>query len=181
MKKTNIAPLPVITLGHPTLRKIAREVKDPTAPEIQTFVAQLLASMRSFGGVGIAAPQVNRRERIMIIASAPGPFYPRAPKIKPVVLINPVLLKHSSKREKGWEGCGSFMGVRAKVSRFFWVDVTYTDMKGKQITRRLEGFLARIFQHELDHLNGIMFIDHVSMKDLVASEWLSSTVKKGKS
>ena len=178
-KKQNKRPiLKVITLGHPTLRKIAREVKSPLDPEIKIFAADLLASMKSFDGVGIAAPQVNRSIRMLVIASAPSPFYPKAPKMKPLVMINPSMLAHSGKMAKGWEGCGSLMGVRARISRYTVIDVEFIDLKGKIQRMHLVNFVARVFQHELDHLNGIMFTDHVSTGDLVASEWLSSTLKK---
>ena len=180
MKKSAKKILEVITLGHPILRRIAKKINDPTSPEIRTLAKGMLASMRSFKGVGIAAPQVNQSVRLIVIASTSTPFYPKAPKVKPLVMINPLLLNYSRATQKGWEGCGSLLGVRAKVSRYTWVDARFTDQKGKSHDMRLKGFLARVFQHELDHLNGIMFIDHVKMSDIVSSTWLSFTIKKKK-
>ena len=177
-KKQKRTILKVITLGHPTLRKVAKEVRNPLDPTIKIFADDLLASMKSFDGVGIAAPQVDRSIRMLIVASTPTPFYPKAPKMKPLVMINPSMLAHSGKMVKGWEGCGSLMGVRARISRYTAIDVEFTNLKGEIQRMHLKNFVARVFQHELDHLNGIMFIDHVGIGDLVASEWLSSTLKK---
>ena len=180
MKKTKAPILPVITLGHPTLRKIAKEVKNPLSPDIQEFIPSLVATINSFGGVGIAAPQVNRSLRIIVVASKPTPPYPNAPRMKPVVMINPIIFKRSVRLVKGWEGCGSLLGVRAKIKRYLWVGVAYLDTRGRLQNMHLRGLPARICQHEVDHLDGVMFVDGVAPANLVADQYLREVILKKK-
>jgi peptide deformylase len=178
MKKYIPKTLTVIGLGHPTLRKKAKEVKDLGDPKLVEFIQDLTLTIKSFKGVGIAAPQVDKSIRVLVIASSPSLVYPKAPRMKPLVMINPVMVGHSAKMVKGWEGCGSLLGVRAQIMRYVWTDVEFIDVKGKKASMHLKDFLARVFQHELDHLNGIMFIDHVPKSALVSDKWFQATVVK---
>ncbi len=180
MKKSKALILPVITLGHPTLRKVAKKVKNPLSSEIQEFIPSLVATINSFGGVGIAAPQVNRSLRIIVVASKPVPRYPNAPLMTPTVMINPVIAKRSSRLVKDWEGCGSLLGVRALIPRYVWIDVSYLDQGGRPQQVRLQDFPARIAQHEIDHLDGIMFVDGVASSKLVADQYFQEVILKKK-
>jgi peptide deformylase len=151
----------IIHLGHPTLRQKASRVIDPQSPEIQTLIDALLDMVKSANGVGIAAPQVDVSLQIMIIASRPNPRYPNAPTMEPIALINPAIISYSPEMEKGWEGCLSVPDFRGKVPRHQSITVEYTDRTGQLIQSTFTGFVARIFQHEYDHFQGLVFLDRL--------------------
>ncbi|NJP10609.1 MAG: peptide deformylase [Leptolyngbyaceae cyanobacterium RU_5_1] len=160
--------LQVIELGNPVLRQIAKPVLDITSNEIQMLIDNLLVTVKQANGVGIAAPQVGKSVRLFIVASRPNPRYPNAPEMEPTAMINPRILSHSSETEKGWEGCLSVPGMRGWVLRYRAIAVEYTGRDGKVHQQELTDFVARIFQHELDHLDGRVFLDRVeSTHDLV--------------
>jgi peptide deformylase len=112
--------------------------------------------------VGIAAPQVGESLRVIVVASRPGERYPQAPLVEPLVMVNPELLEASAETETGWEGCLSIPGMRGRVARHRAVRVRFSDLAGEVHELALEGFPARVFQHELDHLDGLVFLDRVS-------------------
>ncbi len=159
----------ILELGHPTLRKLAQPLAVADAATLLQTVAQLQQAMTEKGGVGIAAPQVGLSQRLIIVASQPTPRYPDAPKMQPTPMINPEIVQCAGPIEKGWEGCLSVPGLRGFVPRHARVRVRYTDIQGSEQQQDLEGFVARIVQHELDHLQGILFVDRVeSPADLVS-------------
>jgi peptide deformylase len=122
-------------------------------------------------GVGIAAPQVARSLRLFIVASHPNPRYPDAPMMPPSAVINPRILQVSEEMVKGWEGCLSVPNLRGFVPRHQWIEVDYCDRKGREIRQVFRDFVARIFQHEYDHLEGILFLDRLaSPADLYSEE-----------
>lgn len=151
----------IYQLGADVIRGIATEVEDIHAPEIQTLIDDLIFTCKSAKGVGIAAPQVNVAKTIVVIASMPSARYPDAPNMEPTALINPKILSHSSTLVKAWEGCLSLPGLRAKVPRYSEIEVAYTDREGLAQRVVYHDFVARIFQHEYDHLIGKVFIDRV--------------------
>ncbi len=158
----------VIELGHPVLRQIAQPVLNLEDGEIQRLIDDLLLTVQAANGVGIAAPQVAASYRLFIVASRPNPRYPNAPEMAPTAMINPRILAHSDTKVKGWEGCLSVPGIRGLVPRYQRIEVEYTTRDGKQHQREYSDFVARIFQHELDHLDGLVFLDRVeSSRDLV--------------
>ena len=160
--------LEVIELGNPILRQTAQFVEDVQSERIQTLVENLLVTVKEANGVGIAAPQVAQPDRLFIVASRPNLRYPTAPTMEPTAMINPSILAHSDKTVKGWEGCLSIPGIRGEVPRFQAIEVEYTGRDGKLYKQELTDFVARIFQHELNHLDGIVFIDRVdSTQDLI--------------
>ncbi len=160
--------LPIIQLGHPVLREVAAAIANPDSPEIQTLIDSLIQTLQASHGVGIAAPQVGQSCQLLIIASHPNPRYPDAPEMEPLPLINPHIISHSSEQAKGWEGCLSIPGLRALVPRFREVEVEFCDRTGKLQRRVFTDFVARIFQHEFDHLTGQVFVDRIeSTLDLV--------------
>jgi len=157
----------IAQLGDPVLRQVAPPVLDPQAPEVRRVVEQMLASALQANGVGIAAPQLSVSARIFIVASRPTLRYPDAPEMTPTPMVNPQLLGQSDEREPGWEGCLSVPGLRGIVLRSRAIEVAYRDLDGRYHRRELAGFVARIFQHELDHLDGALFVDRVaSTRDL---------------
>lgn len=164
----------VLTLGHPVLRLVAQPIKSPAAAAhdgpLQQLIAQMLDTMRAANGVGIAAPQLGHALRVLVVASRPNLRYPHAPSMAPVVMINPRLVATSDDMELGWEGCLSVPGVRGRVPRHRAVEVEYCDRYGQPQRQVWEGFVARIFQHEADHLEGKVFLDRVQAETDVISE-----------
>lgn len=163
--------LQVIELGHPVLRRVAQSVEEARREHLQPLMDQLIETTQQANGVGIAAPQVGTSERLFIVASRPTPRYPHAPVMEPTVMINPQILSHSLERVKDWEGCLSVPGVRGLVPRYRAIAVEYTGRDGQRYQQELTDFVARIFQHELDHLDGILFVDRVeSTEDLITEQ-----------
>lgn len=161
--------LPIAHLGHNILRIKASKVEDINDNDFLKLLADMMATVKDAKGLGIAAPQVYSSKRVFIMASKPSPRYPNAPEIKPFVVINPVILNYSDEKTKAWEGCLSIPGIRGYVPRNKSITVEYTSEKGESIVQNLEGFVARIFQHEYDHLNGIVFLDQLeNTKDIIS-------------
>ncbi|PMB47704.1 peptide deformylase [Fischerella thermalis CCMEE 5205] len=156
-----MAPLPIIQLGNSILRQKATEVEDIQDETIQKLIDDLMATVTEANGVGIAAPQVAQSYRVMIVASRPNPRYPHAPHMEPTAMINPRIIAHSSTMIKDWEGCLSIPGIRGLVPRYEAIEVEYTDRNGKIQRQLLTNFVARIFQHEYDHFDGIVFLDRL--------------------
>jgi peptide deformylase len=131
----------------------------------------MLATLSDANGVGIAGPQVYEPAMIFIVASRPNPRYPDAPLMEPEVVINPAIIERSSELEKGWEGCLSIPGIRGNVPRHQRIRARYQTLDGVEVEREFTGFVARIFQHEDDHLRGIVFLDRLeSTRDVVSEK-----------
>lgn len=163
--------LEIIQLGHPVLRSQAQNVDNIHSPQVQKLIDNLLATVIAANGVGIAAPQVASRDRLFIVASRPNPRYPNAPQMQPTAMINPQILANSSELVTGWEGCLSIPGIRGLVPRYQAIEVEYSDRTGKLHKQQLTDFVARIFQHELDHLDGIVFVDRLkSTQNLITEQ-----------
>ncbi len=161
----------IVTLGHPILRQAASPIIHIGTNQVQQLIDQLMATAEDADGVGIAAPQVGYPWQLLIIASRPNGRYPYAPTMEPTALINPRLVAHSDDRETGWEGCLSVPGLRGRVPRYRQVEVEYLDRWGNPRRQVWQDFVARIFQHEYDHLNGHVFLDRVeSDRDLIVEE-----------
>lgn len=153
--------LAITQLGQPVLRKKAKPVAKPASRRTLLLIRQMLKSMREADGVGIAAPQVGKSLRIFIVAPQPNTRYPHAPSIPPIAMINPVLKSHSKNRIVDWEGCLSIPGIRGRVPRYKRIEIEFTLPSGERRSAVLTNFIARIFQHELDHINGMVFLDRV--------------------
>jgi peptide deformylase len=160
----------VITVGNPVLRQVAMPVADVGDPQLQRLIEDLILTAREANGVGIAAPQVACSERLFIVASRPNLRYPNAPLMAPTAMLNPRLVAHGETQVAGWEGCLSVPGMRGLVPRYDRIDVAYIGQDGMAHRQELTDFVARIFQHELDHLDGIVFLDRVGGKDDLLSE-----------
>lgn len=159
----------IAQLGADVLRQQATAVQNIDAVEIQTIISDLFTTLANTKGVGIAAPQISASWRIMIIASRPSERYPHAPEMQPTLMINPAFEPQGEQQEKDWEGCLSIPGIRAKVPRFSKIKVAYTNTVGEVISQTLEGFVARVFQHEYDHLEGRVYLDRVeNNQDIIA-------------
>lgn len=125
------------------------------------FIDAMFDTMNAKSGVGIAAPQVYLSKRIIIVASRPNQRYPDALEMQPMVMINPEIIFYSDLVILGEEGCLSVSNQRAHVARAKSIRVRYFNLDGKQFEDDFNGFPARIIQHEVDHLNGILFVDRV--------------------
>jgi peptide deformylase len=158
-KMSNIRQISEI--GSAVLRQRAAEIAWIADPEIDRSIDDLIATVVAANGVGIAAPQVGLSVRLFIVASRPSPRYPHAPTMEPTPTIDPQILDRSTELVSDWEGCLSVPGTRGLVPRHETVEVAYFNKYGERIQQELTGFVARIFQHELDHLDGILFPDRV--------------------
>jgi peptide deformylase len=163
--------LAISQLGDPVLRRVAQPVYSVHDDSIQTLIDQLLVILTQSNGVGIAAPQVAAPYRLIIVASRPNVRYPNAPLMEPTVMINPQLVSHSSEVVKDWEGCLSVPGIRGLIPRYRSVEVEYISREGRLMRQELTDFVARIFQHELDHLNGLVFLDRLeTVQDVITDQ-----------
>lgn len=151
----------IAQLGAEVLRLQAEAVTDVHGVEIRRIIEVMRSTLASTHGVGIAAPQISESKQIIIIASRPTPRYPSAPLMEPTVMINPSFFPLSETREKDWEGCLSIPGIRALVPRYRDISVRYIDQQGDNVESEFSGFVARIFQHEFDHLEGKTYLDRV--------------------
>jgi peptide deformylase len=157
--------LPIRVMGDPVLRQEAREVtpEELGGPEVQTLIDDMIETMRDANGAGLAAPQVGVPLRIAVIEVRPGnPRYPYKPAIPLTVVVNPELTPLDEAKFATNEGCLSMPNVRGDLERFENVGVRYLDRDGEahEVTRR--GLTAGTFQHEIDHLDGILFVDRMA-------------------
>jgi len=153
--------LEISQLGSPVIRTMTQHVSEIDTPEIQTLIDDMIFTCNAAKGMGIAAPQVGHSLSILIMASMPNKRYPYAPIMEPTPLINPQVLSISDECVKDWEGCLSLPGIRARVPRHTQIEVSYFDRMGTKQHTVFKDFLARLFQHEYDHLMGTVFIDRV--------------------
>lgn len=161
----------IAQLGQPVLRGVTGNVADTSDAALQALIEDMLATMTESDGVGIAAPQVFEPISLFIIAPKPNLRYPDAPRMEPMVMINPEILWLSEEKEKGWEGCLSIPGLRGLVPRHKRIGVRYLTRAGELREEQYADFPARVFQHEFDHVQGVLFIDRVeSMLELVAEK-----------
>jgi peptide deformylase len=159
--------LQISHLGHPVLREICAPIEDVTAPAVQDLIDDMIATCLEANGVGIAAPQVYQPLRLFIVASRPNARYPSAPLMEPTAMLNPNFTPVGDDMEEDWEGCLSIPGLRGRVPRHAIIDISFTDRYGKPQDMRLEGFVARIFQHEYDHIEGRVFTDRADPASFV--------------
>ncbi|MEO1429413.1 MAG: peptide deformylase [Cyanobacteria bacterium J06632_19] len=162
--------LSIIELGNPILRRKAEPVNNIQEQSIQKLIDDLLKTVMDANGVGIAAPQVAQSYRVFIVASRPNLRYPNAPLMDPTAMINPRIIDCSDEMVKGWEGCLSIPGIRGLVPRHRSIKVEYTDRYGNLNHQELTEFVARIFQHEYDHFEGLVFLDRVESTLDIATE-----------
>jgi peptide deformylase len=151
---------PVLKMGHPVLRQVALPV-ERFDQEIESLVADMDDTMRSLDGAGIAAPQIGVSLRVVIFEVQENPRYPHVAPVPYTVLVNPELTPLGDEEDEGWEGCLSVPGMRGLVPRFHKLRYRGFDVHGAPIDRTVEGFHARVVQHEVDHLDGILYPQRV--------------------
>ena len=154
---------PIVKFGNPVLEQEAETVTEFDTPELHKFIDDMFESMYAAKGVGLAAPQIGAARKIAVIDTSVG----EKPEDK-LVLINPKILKLEGK-QTGEEGCLSIPGFREQVSRAKRATIRAQDIKGQWYEKTGEDLLARAFQHEIDHLNGRLYIKHISAlkRDLI--------------
>ena len=160
-----MAVLKIAKLGNPVLRQIAKQVDlkqlaDPKG-ELQNFIDNMTDTMRHEGGVGLAAPQVNRSLQIVVVEYENNERYPGETSIPLKVWVNPVLSDYSEETALGWESCLSLIDFRGLVPRSTSVRLSAYDRDGKKVVKKVTGFEAVVLQHEFDHLNGKVFLDRI--------------------
>jgi peptide deformylase len=147
----------VLRMGDPRLLRVARSVTGFGTPELLELLSDMRDTMAHLNGAGLAAPQIGVDLRVVIFGCQSNPRYPDAPPIPETVLINPELTPFGDEEEEDWEGCLSVPGLRGWVPR--WKRLYYAgfDETGRRFERRVEGFHARVVQHECDHLEGVLY------------------------
>jgi peptide deformylase len=153
----------VATVGHPVLRQWATPVapEELSEPHTQALIDDLIDTMRYYHGAGLAAPQVMVSRRIVVIEVNSNPRYPYKPDIPLTVLVNPEIEALHDETFTNNEGCLSVPGLRGETNRFVRIGVQALDRHGHQVEREIKGLSAVTFQHEVDHLNGKLFVDRV--------------------
>ncbi len=153
--------LPIVAYGDPVLRKEAEEI-DADYPDLKELILDMYNTMYNAGGVGLAAPQIGKSIRLFIVDAAP--FEEDEPNLKNFkkVFINPIIIEEEGEEWKFNEGCLSIPGIREDVSRKPEITVEYFDEKFVLREEKFEGIAARIIQHEYDHIEGVLFVDHIN-------------------
>jgi peptide deformylase len=154
-----MAILKIARMGHPVLRGKAEEVTDPTAPEIRSLIADMAETLVDIGGAGLAAPQIHVPRRVVIFR-VPAERLSGRPEDQAqdlTAIINPIIEALGDEMELGWEGCLSVPGLKGAVPRFARIRYRGVAPDGTPIDRTVEGFHARVVQHECDHLDGVLY------------------------
>ncbi|HET8823010.1 MAG TPA: peptide deformylase [Thermoleophilaceae bacterium] len=154
----------IVEVGHPVLRERAREVsaEELRSDEVQRLIDDMVETMRAANGAGLAANQVAERLRIAVVEVRPGnPRYPYKPPVPLTIVVNPVIEPLDDEVERINEGCLSVPDLRGEVPRHMSIRLRYTDRDGEGHEEVRRGLTAGTFQHELDHLDGVLFLDRV--------------------
>jgi len=159
---------PILAYGHPTLRKVAKDIS-PDYPDLQKLIDEMFEAMYESSGVGLAAPQIDKSIRLFVIDAEPfAELYEDMTEAQKAqlkgkrVFINAEILEETGKEWAFTEGCLSIPGINEDVMRQEKIKIRYLDRNFKEHLEEIDGILARVIQHEYDHLDGILFTDHLS-------------------
>ncbi|MBX3274616.1 MAG: peptide deformylase [Sandaracinaceae bacterium] len=154
----------IAQIGHPVLRQRARELspEELASPATQALIDDLVETMRDANGAGLAAPQVHASVRICVLEVKDNPRYPYKPNIPLTILVNPVLTPIGDTTFENYEGCLSVPDLRGVVRRHAELRVDALDRRGAPIALVARGITAGTYQHECDHLDGVLFVDRVT-------------------
>lgn len=154
----------IVRVGDPVLRRVAAAVEDPTDPAIRELIADMTESLAEAGGIGLAAPQIGVLQRVLIfkVPEARASDHPEDGACPLTALVNPVLEPLGDEMASGWEGCLSIPGMRGEVPRHLRIRVTATTPEGDSFEAVVAGTRARVLQHEVDHLDGILYLDRMT-------------------
>ncbi len=147
----------VLRMGDPRLLQVAEPVTEFNTAELDGLIQDMFDTMAAFEGAGLAAPQIGVSKRLVIFGVEANPRYPDVEPVPTTILINPRLEALAKDMDEDWEGCLSVPGLRGLVPRFTRLRYSGYDRHGEQFTRDVEGFHARVVQHEYDHLDGILY------------------------
>lgn len=162
---SGIAGDDVVTIGDPRLKAETQAVDH--VDDAAELLARMVNRLRELNGAGLAAPQIGASVKVIVIEVRKTDVFPDRPTSPLLQMINPVIVEKSGMAEIGWEGCFSVPGLMGLVSRAGTVTVEYTSAEGTDVTERYSGYVARVIQHEIDHLNGVEFVDRMtSMESL---------------
>ena len=148
---------PILKMGDARLLRVAEPVTQFDTTELHTLIEDMFATMKAANGAGLAAPQIGVNLQLVIFGFKKNSRYPDAPNVPETVLINPVITPLSDAMDDAWEGCLSVPGLRGLVPRYTSLKYEGFDQFGNVISREVDGFHARVVQHECDHLNGILY------------------------
>ncbi len=157
MRWSSMSIKPVLRMGDPALLEVAQKVEAFNTPELEALIRDMHDTMEALNGAGLAAPQIGVGLQVVIFGVKRNPRYPDAEEVPYTVLVNPVLTPLTRTMEQDWEGCLSVPGMRGIVPRFANVRYQGSDQHGESIDRSVDGFHARVVQHECDHLEGILY------------------------
>ncbi|WP_406696927.1 peptide deformylase [Singulisphaera sp. Ch08] len=158
---------PIVQLGDPVLKAKVRSLapEEIASESIQTLVRDMLETLEHSGGVGLAAPQVGVSVGLILAGSFPTEHSPDRPEVEVTALVNPRIIWSSAETESAWEGCLSFLDYRVRVVRSLSIHVEYLALDGTPTRVEATGFFARVLQHEIDHLEGILTLDRAESAD----------------
>ena len=151
----DMAILKIARMGHPVLLQLAEPISDPGAQQVRSLTADMVETMLDAEGIGLAAPQVHRALRLILFLDAEE--REEVPGRRPIALINPEIEPLDDTLEPGWEGCLSIPGLRGVVPRYRRIGYRGLTLDGRVIEREAQGLHARVVQHEVDHLDGILY------------------------
>ena len=160
-----MAVRPILRIGDPRLRVVSAPVTAFDTPELHALVEDMFDTMAAADGAGLAAPQIAVPKRVMVFGIEHNPRYPDAEAVPTTVLVNPEYEVTDDTLVSGWEGCLSVPGMRGWVPRHSGIRYRGFDPYGEPITRDVAGFHAIVFQHEYDHLDGVLYPDRIVERD----------------
>ncbi len=161
------APPDVITIGDPALRQPAVPYEKPS--DAQGLCDEMVARLRALNGAGLAANQIGQARAVVVIEVRKTDFFPDRPESPLYTMINPVILSRSGVANEDWEGCFSIPGLMGKVPRADQIEVEYYSPNGTRCRERFDGYLARVVQHECDHLEGTIFLDRMNSMSSIST------------
>jgi peptide deformylase len=155
----------VVTIGDPRLKAKTEAVGD--VDEVADLLVRMVDRLRELNGAGLAAPQIGASVKAIVVEVRKTDVFPDRPTSPLLQMVNPVIVEQSGMTETGWEGCFSVPGLMGLVPRAETITVEYLSADGTDVTERYSGYVARVIQHEIDHLNGVEFVDRMtSMESL---------------
>ncbi|MBH69082.1 MAG: peptide deformylase [Rhodospirillaceae bacterium] len=170
----------IIRMGHPLLATSAEPVREENIGELASLINDMLDTMRAAEGVGLAAPQIGISMRVIVFEDPDNKIVGGdiTTSTSPHVLINPEINITNEEQELGWEGCLSIPGLRGEVPRYTFIEYHALDLEGNTIVREANGFHARVVQHEVDHLNGILYPERmINMRQFGFVKELSDNIE----
>jgi peptide deformylase len=155
----------VVTIGDPRLKAETQAIGD--VPAVADLLVRMVDRLRELNGAGLAAPQIGAAVKVIVVEVRKTDVFPDRPASPLLRMINPVIVEQSGTTETGWEGCFSVPGLMGLVPRAEAITIQYTSADGNDLTEHYSGYVARVIQHEIDHLDGIEFVDRMtSMQSL---------------